>query len=210
MVVAATTALLSDRGEIAGKLLLGPSFGAGELWQPVTAITIFPPEQVAGVLLTLVVQWFIGGQVEGRWGTRRYLTMILSCGAIGYLVTALIGLGVPAVADHVVGGSTPVDLAAMIAFGAVFARVHLRVLGLLPLTGRSLAILGVVLALISPLARGAPWPQVLPSLVAIVVAVIWVRPFASPGGRSKRKMSKAAKKKASHLRLVGPDGKLLN
>ncbi len=212
VVVAATTALLSDRSDIAGQILLGPGFGDGQVWQPLTAMAMFPPEQVTGVLLTLVIQWFVGGQVEARWGTRRYLTMILTCGFVGYLGTALLGLVIPDVAGHTVGGSTPIDLAALLAFGAVFARIHLRVLGLLPLTGRGLAILGVVLALVSPLARGAPWPQVLPSVLAIVAAVIWVRPFGGSGGKRRRngKGKSTKNKKRSHLRVVGPDEKLLN
>lgn len=213
VVVAATTALVSDRGEIASQLLLGPGFSEGQVWQPLTALALFPPEQVAGVLLTLVVQWFVGGQVEARWGTRRYLTVVLGCGLIGYLGAALIGLGVPAVAAHPIGGSTPIDLAALLAFGTVFARIHLRVLGLLPITGRGLAILGIVLALISPLARGAPWPQILPSALAILAAVIWIRPFRG-GPPSSRKPARPfkpkPKAKKSHLRVVGPDGNLLN
>jgi len=211
VVVAATTALVSDRGEVASQLLLGPGFSEGQVWQPLTALALFPPEQVAGVLLTLVIQWFVGGQVEARWGTRRYLTVVLGCGLMGYLGTALIGLGVPEVASHSAGGSTPIDLAALLAFGTVFARIHLRVLGLLPITGRGLAILGIVLALISPLARGAAWPQILPSAIAIVTAILWIRPFrGGPGSRRPARRKPKSKAKKSHLRVVGPDDKLLN
>jgi membrane associated rhomboid family serine protease len=206
------TMILADQ-PVANQLLLQPGgFIRGEgLWQPLSANFIFEDGRVALVFGTLAVQWFLGSELEKFWGTRRYLALILGCGFAGYLVTALSAFMLPAVAQVTVGGSTAMDLATVTAFGAVFGKRPLRLLGALPLTSRSLAILIVALSLISPIARGAPWPVVLPWLVAIAGALaVTTQPWRTMRDSGKIRGSKRKRRKADHLRVVRPDRDLLN
>lgn len=205
------SAILGDQ-PVAAQLTLSPA-GIAEgkgLWQPLTASFMFPDGDMFGLVGTLVVQWFVGGMLEGFWGTRRYVAFALGCGVAGYVAAAALGpLGVVDASVRL-GGATPMDLAAVVAFGVVFGKRPLQVLGVLPLSSRTLAALICVLSLISPLARGEPWPKVVPWAVAMLAALVvttqpWRR-LSSSGKVGGRRRSK----KRSHLKVVRPDDQLLN
>jgi membrane associated rhomboid family serine protease len=215
--------VLADQQAIAPKLLLNSGFGESLwLWQPVSALFLFPEGQLGGLLLTLIVQWMIAGPLEQRWGTRRYVVFVLACALAGTLATALLGLLVPAIAGVSIGGSTPIDLATLMAFSVVFARQPLQMFGRLPITGRSVGILAAVLALVAPLVRGAPWPSVLPAAVTMLVAFLAAaKPWREGGmsgkltsrtkGRNGRNRPKARKnRKKSHLHVVDKDDPLIH
>jgi len=211
LVTALLTALLADQ-PMGQRLLLDPGGvlrGQG-VWQPFTANFIFPDGRVGLVLGTLIVQWFLAGPLEDFWGTRKYLTLVIGCGIAGYGASVLLAMAVPAVAAVPVGGSTPMDLAAVVAFGAFMGTRPLSLAGVLPMSGRTLAILIAVLAVVSPLARGAEWPVVVPGAVSMLVALLVVtqpwrrlRKSGKVGGRGR-------KKRAAHLRVIRPDDELLN
>lgn len=206
------TMLVADQ-PIGDALVLHPGAvvrGEG-LWQPLTANFVFPEGRVGLVLGTLLVQWFLAGHLEAYWGTRKYLVLVVAAGTAGYLASVLLALALPAVAETTVGGSTPMDLAAVVGFGAIMGARPLSVAGVLPLSGRTLAIIIAVLAVVSPLARGAPWPVVVPGVVAMLVALLVVtqpwrrlRKSGKVGGRGRKP------KKAAHLRVIRPDDELLN
>jgi hypothetical protein len=205
------SAILADQ-PAAKVLLLDPAaFARGDaLWAPLSANFIFAEGELFGLAGTLVVQWLLGSLLEGFWGTRRYLAFAVGCGLSGYLAMALLGLVVPAVREVQVAGTTAIDLAAVVAFGVVFGRRQLNILGLLPLSSRGLALLICCVALVSPLARGAPWPKVVPWAVSMLVALLittqpWRRLASSGklGGRSKAR-------RRSHLQVVKPGKKQLN
>ncbi|MCA9694944.1 MAG: rhomboid family intramembrane serine protease [Nannocystaceae bacterium] len=212
--VALATILLADQ-PYASRLLLGPEFG-GELalWQPITALFVFPEGHLGGLFLTLVVQWIVGGPVEERWGTARYLGFVIGCALAGTVTTALLGLVVPAIAATQIGGSLPLDLAALVAFGVIMGRAQLRLFGALPITGRTLAIVAAVLAIVSPLARGAPWAVVLPSVITLVTAYLAAaRPWKGRGKSGKLSSGRGKprrKPKKSHLRVVPRDDSMLH
>ena len=141
---------------------------------------------------------------------------MVGSGVAGYAASVLLALGVPEVANTIVGGATPMDLAAVVAVGALLGHhpslsfVNAETAGVLPMRARTLAIIIAALAVVSPLARGAPWPLVVPSVVAMLVALLVVtqpwrrlRKSGKVGGRGKPK-------KASHLRVIRPDDELLN
>ncbi len=210
-VTALLTALLADQ-PIAAELVLNPGGVAGGdgLWQPLTANFIFPEGRVSLLVGTLLVQWFLAGFLEDYWGTRKYLTLVISSGIAGYVAAVLLALGLPQVAATTMGGATPIDLAAVVAFGAFMGKRPLSVGGVLPLSGRTLAIIIAVLSVVSPLARGADWPVVIPGVVAMIVALLVVtqpwrrlRKSGKVGGRSRGK-------RAGHLRVIRPDDELLN
>ena len=209
LVTAVLSALLADQ-PVGALLVLQPGgvFSGEGVWQPLTANFVFTEGEVGRLLGTLVVQWFLGSELERYWGTRKYVTLVVGCGVAGYTVSSLLAVFVPAVAAVTVGGSTPIDLAAVAAFGVVMGKRPLRVLAILPLSARGLAMLILGLSLLSPLARGAPWPVLVPWLVAIAGAVLvttqpWrrLRDSGKLGGRKK-------KRKHGHLRVVRADPKI--
>lgn len=211
LVTVVTTMLLTDQ-PIAAQLILDPggvTQGQG-LWQPLTANFIFPDGRVALVFGTLVVQWFLAGYLEDFWGTRKYLTLVVGSGVAGYVATVLLAFAVPAVAATPMGGSTPIDLSAVVAFGVLMGSRPLALGGVLSVSGRSFAIFIAALSVISPLLRGAAWPVVVPMIVAMVTTLLvitqpWrrLRKSGKLGGRS-------GKKRPNHLRVIRPDDELLN
>lgn len=211
LVTVLLTALLADQP--IGELLVldpgGVTRGDG-LWQPLTANFIFPQGRVALVLGTLLVQWFLAGYLEDYWGTRKYLTLVIGCGVAGHAAAVLLALGVPQVGGVIMGGATAMDLAAVVAFGAFMGARPLQLGGVIPLSGRTLAIIIAALSVISPLARGADWPVIIPGVVSMLVALLVVtqpwrrlRKSGKVGGRGR-------KKRPAHLRVIRPDDELLN
>ncbi len=211
LVTVLLTMLLADQ-PLGDHLVLHPGEvlrGQG-LWQPLTANFVFPEGQVSLVLGTALVQWFLAGHLESYWGTRKYLTLVIGCGVAGYLGSVLLAIALPSVAALAVGGATAMDLAAVVGFGALMGARPLSIGGVLPLSSRTLALIIAVLAVVSPLARGAPWPVIVPGLVSMLVALLVVtqpwrrlRKSGKVGGRGR-------KKKAAHLRVIRPDDELLN
>lgn len=206
------TVLLADQ-PIAAQLRLLPSsvYSGATVWAPLSATFVFPDASAGMVIGTLIIQWFIGGQLEDFWGTKKYVLLVLGCSIAGYLGSTLLGLAVPAVAQTVVGGSGGMDLATITAFGVVFGKRDMSLLGAVTLKARTFAIVLGVLALVSPLARGAPWPVAVPWIVAIAGALLvtmqpWRRQRSSGklGGRRKKSKGRA------NLRVVRPDDELLN
>ncbi|MCA9718436.1 MAG: rhomboid family intramembrane serine protease [Myxococcales bacterium] len=229
LVTLIATLLLADRAEISSKLLLNGEFsGSLYLWQPLTSLFLFPDGQLGGLFLTLIVQWFLAGHLEAAWGTRRYVGFVVACAFAGTLATALLGLAVPAVSALAIGGSTGMDLAALIGFAVVFARQPLQLFGALPIKGFTIGILAAFLALAGPLLRGEPWPYLIPTGITLLVAYLAAaQPWRATGKSGKvgpragrrgardarhkpRKNRKTGRK--GHLRVVrdDDDGPMLN
>ncbi len=208
---ALVTAMLGDQ-PVGRTLLLHPAgLSRGEgLWQPLTAAFIFPEGQGGGLVFTLVVQWFLASSLESFWGTRKYLALVLGCSLAGYVCTALLGLVVPAVAAVSIGGAAPLDLAAVVAFGVVYGRRPMQLLGFVPLSARGIAALAVAVAILSPLARGAGWPEILPHLVSMGCALgVTTQPWRRLRSSGKVRMGRAGRK-SRHLKVVSDDRQLLN
>lgn len=205
------TALLADQ-PLAQQLILTPDevTSGAAVWQPLSASFVYP-DGVAGLVLgTLIVQWFIGGQLEDFWGTRKYVTLVLASSVVGYLGSVLLSLAVPVVGSTPVGGAMPIDLAAIAAYGAVFGSRVMSLANVVSLKARTFAIIVGGLAILSALARGAPWPVIVPWLLAIVTALLVVtQPWRRAKSSGKLGGRKSQKRRA-HLRVVGPDDKLLN
>ncbi len=208
LIAAVMTAMLGDN-EIAEQLVLLPGnvLQGKAVWTPITANLIFKAGAMGGLIGTLVVQWFIGSELEDFWGTKKYLLLVLGAGIAGHLTSVLVALFSSTVAVTPLGGTTPIDMAAVAAFGFVYKDRRLRLMAALPLTAKWLAVLFVSLSLLSPIARGS-WPEVIPILVAIgVAAAATTQPW-----RRMRDSGKLGSKKPKkrHLRVVRPDSELLN
>jgi membrane associated rhomboid family serine protease len=204
LLTVALTAFVSDMP--VGALLRvepGALFEGRGLWQPITANFVFPGTDIALLLGTLFAQWFFGSELEGFWGTRRYIVLVLGCGVAGYLVYALLAPVLPGLAAH--GGSNAMDAAALAAYGVVFGKRELHFMGALSVRARTLAWIFLALMIIGPILRGVPWPVVIPWLVASAGAVLvtlqpWrARGDGTPDSKTGRRKPKG---KASHLRVV--------
>lgn len=204
------SALLADQ-PIAADLTLGRPFAERlALWQPLSAIALFPNGTLSGLIGTLLLQWFVGSHLEALWGTRRYLTFVLAPAAFGYLVLGLVGLGVPVALDLPHGGTAPADLAAVIGFGVLFGRSQVQLFGALPIAARTFAavLAGVLVA--APLLRGN-WPEAVP--LAAAGALAWLLARRWRGSAVSGKVApRANKPRPRHLRVVKPErpNKLLN
>jgi membrane associated rhomboid family serine protease len=214
-IVFAVSLLLGDR-PLASELALRPlAFVSGEgLWAPLTAGFLFPDAQLAALAFTLLVQWFFGSPLEGFWGTRRYVVMVLVSVVVGYATTGLLALWVPAVAAvTAMSGATPLDLATATAFGVVFAKQDYSLFGMQPIKGRILAGFTVLLVLALPVARAGgleAWPALLPSVFAVLVALVFVTQPWRRKGKSGNIGGRKKRKNAPHLRVVREADDMLN
>ena len=216
------TMLLGDRGQLSPGLTLQPDevLAGHGWWTPVTAL-FRHPEGVGllGLLWTLAIQWLLGSRLDGFWGTARYLIMVLVAGVVGY--GALIGLAlIPApvaatIAQLDYSGPGPMDTAAAVAFGWVFARERMQLgsaeLPPLPVAGIA-ALIGLGFPLIVALAAGTPiaaaWPTLLPGVFAALVATVFVQPWRKPENSGKVERKKP--RDHPHLRVVRTPEDMLN
>ncbi|MBK6921967.1 MAG: rhomboid family intramembrane serine protease [Deltaproteobacteria bacterium] len=197
----ALSALVGDR-PLGAMLRVQPGAllsGAG-LWQPFTANFVFPGDGVGLVIGTLFSQWLFGSDLERFWGTRRYVTLVLSAGTAGYLAYALVSPWLPEL-EH--GGSSGFDLAAIAAYGVVFAKRELSLFGAATFRGRTLAIILVLLGLIGPVMRGASWTTPIPWLISVGIALlVTTQPWRRRGDRDGTTRKPRGKAKPSHLKVV--------
>lgn len=202
-----TSALLADQ-PVADRLTLGRPFADSlALWQPLSAVLVFPNGSLGGLVGTLLLQWFVGGHLEARWGTARYLTFILGAAVFGYLVLGLVGLGVPAALAWPQGGTTPADLAAVVGFGVVHARQPVQLFGALPITGRGLAGILAAVMILAPLIRES-WPGAVH--LAAAAALAWLLAWRwRPSADSGKVAPRAGGRRPRHLQVVKAP-KLLN
>lgn len=210
VLAAVASALVADQ-PLAASLTLNAGFFADlALWQPLSAIFVFPEGQLGGLIGTLVLQWFVGGHLEAIWGPRRYLALVLGGAALGYLALALLGLAVPGALWLPSGGTAPVDLAAVVGFGVIFGRQPVQLFGALPISARGLAALVAALLLVGPLLRGH-WPQAVPAAVAALFALLLASRWRSPPSSGKV-AARGGGRRPRHLKVVdaGRRDKLLN
>lgn len=210
VVTGAASAFLADK-PIADHLHLWAPFARDlALWQPLSAPFVFPDGQLAGLIGTGIVQWFVGSPVEGRVGTARYVGLVLGAAVAGYLALGLLGLALPDLLARPHGGTHPADLAALAAFGLLFAREPVSVFGVLPVTARGFAVVVALLMLVGPLIADG-LAGVVPGLVALGVAVLVVRRWQNPPASGKVAPRKGGGgKRPRHLRIVDGREQYLN
>ncbi len=211
------TLLLGDR-PVADRLSLEVAelLAGRTWWAPLTALFRYPEGLgLLGLLWTLLIQWTIGSRLEGFWGTTRYLVMVLVAGLVGLAGTAALGLLIPTVRAATLAGPSPIDMAAVVAFGFVFARERLRMGGreispVLVAGIAGLVVLGQPLlgALVGGSAFAAVWPVLLPPALAGLVAVLFVQPWRQRPNSGK--VGRAKPRGTPHLRVVRSPEDMLN
>lgn len=211
------TLLLGDR-PLASELELRPDeLLAGRLWwSPLTALFRHGEGLGSlGLVWMLIVQGWLGSRLEGFWGTARYLTLALVSGVVGMAAASALALVLPDLRAATLTGSAPIDFAAVVAFGFVFANEPMRVAGR-EISPRTVALVAGLIVLGFPLvvalAKGTPfaaaWPSVLPSLFAGLVALLFVQPWRSRP--TSGKVERAKHRGPPHLRVVRNADDMLN
>jgi membrane associated rhomboid family serine protease len=85
-----------------------------EVWRPFT-YTFFSSDPL-NLIFSLLGLWMLGGSLEQRWGTRRFVLFYFLSGALAALATFVVGLAVPAVAVYPYFGNWAVIEAMLAAF----------------------------------------------------------------------------------------------
>ncbi len=204
--------LLGDRPWATALALDPDGFARAQgLWQPLSAMFLQPVGRGA-LLATLLVLWICASPLEGFWGPRRYLVMVLVAGFVGYVGTGLLALGVPAIATAPPFGSAlPVELATVVAFGFVFSDTPYRPFGMeKPIRGRLVALVLAALLVAMPFINGQLWTPLVPALISSLVAVLFVTQPWRRQGKSGKIDAKKPRDRPSHLRLVHSAEDMLN
>ena len=89
-------------------------------WQLITYMFLHTL-QITHILFNMLLLWFIGSELEQRWGTKFFVAYYLICG-VGAAIIYTVGMGIYAAATgHQVGLSVPVIGASGAVFGLLLA-----------------------------------------------------------------------------------------
>ncbi len=122
---------------IYGKMVLDPSevINSWELWRLVSYAFLHDVGSPMHVIFNALLLYMVGCQLEDRWGEKRFLIFVLSsilAGALIVLGCYLFGLG------SAVVGFSAATVGLLIAWGLAFPEQQIFILGILPLSGRSM------------------------------------------------------------------------
>lgn len=180
----------------------------GEIWRVVT----WPLVQgdVFSLIFVAFMLWTLGQQLSYAWSERRFIQRFVGYALGAGLGTTVLGLVFESAnAPHI--GAWPVVNALLVAWAMLFPDRQVNIWGILPVTGKTLALLvtgGTVLAVVmSGGMRG--FGGFAPHLVAIAIAWIQARGLGRKRlGTQARQWwaEREARRRAKHLRVVRKDG----
>lgn len=186
---------------------------SGELWRLVTW-PFFQPDPLSLVLAGLMV-WTTGQQLSYAWSERRFavrfVQYVLAAGAVSTL--AALGWDRAAAIQHV--GIWPVVDALFVVSAMMAADSQVSLFGVLPMTGRTFALLitgGTLLFAVAALRHGGAGPAAfIPHLAAIGLAWIHVRGVSTGTGRTWRQAKRwwrerDVRRRSKHLKVVRKNG----
>jgi membrane associated rhomboid family serine protease len=194
---------------VAEVALLAPvGIWRGEIWRLVT--WPFVQTDVFSLLFVGFMLWTLGQQLSYAWSERRFLMRFL-----GYTIGAGVGTALLALvfdsasAPHL--GAWPVVNALIVAWAMLYPDRQVNIWGVLPVTGRTLALLvlgGTVLAAVMT-GKLHGFGGFTPHLVAIAIA--WVQARGLGGrrfGLQARQWwaERETRRRAKHLKVVRKDG----
>lgn len=199
----------STDGRVADAAVLAPELvKRGELWRLVT--WPFVQRDVFALLFTGFMLWSLGQQLSYAWSERRFVTRFLAYTAGAGVGTTLLSFVFEgASAPHL--GAWPVVNALIVAWAMLFPDRQVNLWGILPVTGKTLALLVVFGTLLAAVMSGGlrGFGSFAPHLVAIAIA--WTQARGLGGrrfGRQARQWwaERDAKRRAKHLKVVRRDG----
>jgi len=110
-------------------------FERGRVWTLVTGVFLEP--NFIALVLHMFVLWMFVSTLERFWGTPRFYRFAAITSLAGTAVGALFGFAIGDLQQPLCG-LEPFILAAIVAFGIVYARQPVQLFGVLPLTGRQM------------------------------------------------------------------------
>lgn len=203
----------SVQPEVRGLAVLAPELvKRGEIWRLVTWAVV--QDDVFTLIFVGFMVWTLGQQLSYAWSERRFILRFLSytLGA-GVGTTLLSVVFESASLPHL--GAWPVVNALIVAWAMLFPDRQVNIWGILPVTGRTLALLvlgGTLLAVV--MVGGLKgFGGFAPHLVALGIA--WFQSRGLLGRRfghqarqwwAERDAKRRAKARAKHLKVVRRDG----
>ena len=179
------------------------------IWQLFTSPILQP--ELFSLLFTGFMLWMFLPALETWWGTKRFLTFAAYTSVAAILVGTLVGtylpdvlmrVGATSVVGYPVSGLDPFVFGAIIAYGVLFSERKVQFFGVLPMTGKQLAI-GISLVALAFIAFGQDWVR------GSAIATAMMISFLITTGRFAPKLwylKWKQKRLRRHLKVV-PDGK---
>jgi membrane associated rhomboid family serine protease len=198
-----------DRSLAAFAALAPVQIWRGEVWRLVT--WPFVQDSPFTLLFGGFMLWSFGQQLTHLWGERRFLARFVGYTAgAGILTTLLAFVWAPATTPHL--GIWPIVNALLFAWAMLYPDRQVNIWGVLPLTGKTLAMLVVGGTLLYGIAAGgaAGIGAFAPHLFAIGIAWVQGRPRRRGPTFSQQARDwwgdREAKRRAKHLKVVRKDG----
>ena len=169
-----------------------------QIWRYLTFQFLHSTEDILHIVLNMLVLYFFGMPLERAWGPRRFLRFYLLCGAfagVSYVVMSWLRLPQSMWDNPLIGASGGV-FAVLLACAVLFPGIRVRLMFILPMSLRTLAIIVFAVmgfVLLKGLSSGNVmendrfWSDVAHMGGAVAAAVwIWVLPKARRVGEEAR------------------------
>ncbi len=180
---------------------------SGQLWRVVSWVFVQPDP--FGLLFVGLMIWWLGPQLMYVWGERRFLLRLLGI-TVGASIatTAIAFLWAPAGQAHL--GAWPTVNALIVAWAMIYPDRQVNIWGVLPITGKTLALLVVFGTVLYALAgRTGGFGAFMLHFTAMGIAFALSRGF-SPGtwlrGAQRRMQEREARRRAKHLKVIRRNG----
>jgi membrane associated rhomboid family serine protease len=174
---------LEARAKLAEWVVASPSqvFEHYRVWTLVTSPLL--ETNFLSLLLTGLMMWMLIPTLERFWGTPRFIRFVAITSIAGTAAGCLIGwlLG----SDFPVHGFAPMIIAAVVAFGVIYARQPVQFFGVLPLSGREF-MFGLLAVYTLSVLLQQQWQNGASYAAAAVAAAIMTSKRWSPGLAYKR------------------------
>ncbi len=178
-----------------------------KIWQLFTYQFLHSPTQISHIVFNLLMLWFLGSELEQKWGTRRFIRFYLVNGVAAAIIYvfgmalyaamtgAQVGLIVPVV------GASGALFAVMVAYGFVFGERMIYFFMLFPMKAKYfvglLAFIQVASLITSTVAGGEV--AYLAHLGGLISGFVYLKAFEVI---ERRNLEKRTKRKTGNLRLV--------
>jgi membrane associated rhomboid family serine protease len=173
----------TTRAQLAEYLIASPStvFEHYRVWTLVT--TVFLEPQLIALILNLFILWAFIPTLERFWGTARFYRFFAITSLVGVIVGVLAGLAFGR--DVPIIGLSAFTMAALVAFGVIYARQPVQFFGVLPLTGRQL-MFGWLAVQAAVVLFGQRWEEGAAFAASCIAAAVITSKRWSPGLAWKR------------------------
>lgn len=194
-------------------LVASPSqiFEEYRVWTLVTSPLL--ERNFLSLLLTGLMMWMLVPTLERFWGTPRFLRFVAITSVIGAAAGCLVGWALGT--DVPITGLSPMIIAAVVAFGVIYARQPVQFFGVLPLSGREF-MYGLLAVFTLSVVLQQHWESGAAQAAAAITAAVMTSKRWSPGlawkrwriARARRRLSvleggvKPAKPKSDEQRFI--------